>query len=411
MTTDDPFTGLDDIAWGSLHHAYGSAEDVPDLLRALLSEDEEVREEVRWALFSNIFHQGTRYEATSYAVPFLARLALSDDTPERHRIVELLSAIAIGYDEAYLPQGYDPEVDRRALADVRAETPESWERKLDAWVAEESDEWQRRFRERTRSLKSLESQIGSAGAVVLAYEAVQNELPVLTRLLDVGDPELRTAVAYLLSWFPEAAAESVPALIVMAGAEPATGAVATAIVALGLIGGPDVITVVQPYAADSESVLRWAAAVASARLGEATPEVVAGLAAATADPPTGVTPAVPFLEGDYRGLAAKSLVNTAGSISPAVLDALVTGRSRSSEEGSFAITAAALHLTFSTEALDPLPPFDELTESQRRVIRTLTQLERSTWSWGNFTDILGEWGLPRNHDELCAYAGLPGPTT
>ncbi|NUP53361.1 MAG: HEAT repeat domain-containing protein [Catenulispora sp.] len=410
MTTDDPLAGLDDIAWDSLSHAYGSAEDVPDLLRALLSDDAEVRKEVMWALLSNIYHQGTRYEATSYAVPFLARLALNEATPERDHIVGLLSAIAIGFDAAYLPQGYDPDVDRQALAEVRTETPESWERKLDAWVAEESDEWQRKFRERMRPFKSLESTVRNAETVVRSYEAVRNELSALTGLLEVEDPGLRTEVAYLLSWFPEAAETSVPALIAMAGTETAPGPVATAIVALGLLGGPEVIPVVRPYAAGSEPVLRWAGAVALARLGAATPEVVANLAAATVEPPPDVTPPVPFLQGDYRGLAAKSLVTAAEIITPAILDAVLTGLSRSSEEGSFEITAATLRLTFPTGALDPLPPFDELTEPQRRVVRTLTQMGRSTWSWGNFTDILGDWGLPQNHDELCAYAGIPGPT-
>src|SRR5215813_3175462 len=39
------FTGLDDIPWSRLGHAYGSAVDVPDTLRALTSPDAEIAEE------------------------------------------------------------------------------------------------------------------------------------------------------------------------------------------------------------------------------------------------------------------------------------------------------------------------------------------------------------------------------
>lgn len=65
---------LDGVDWASLEHAYGEAADVPDLLRALLSTDSEVREEAVYELFGNIWHQGTVYPASAAAVPFLYEL-------------------------------------------------------------------------------------------------------------------------------------------------------------------------------------------------------------------------------------------------------------------------------------------------------------------------------------------------
>jgi hypothetical protein len=38
------FTGIDEVDWASLRHAYGSAEDVPPLLRGLASADAVERE-------------------------------------------------------------------------------------------------------------------------------------------------------------------------------------------------------------------------------------------------------------------------------------------------------------------------------------------------------------------------------
>jgi hypothetical protein len=90
--------GLDSIPWSRLTHAYGAADDVPDLIRALRTADPEARgeESPLWHLFGNIWHQGTVYEATSYAVPFLIELAASADTPNRVGILFLLASIATG---------------------------------------------------------------------------------------------------------------------------------------------------------------------------------------------------------------------------------------------------------------------------------------------------------------------------
>ncbi|GGT45278.1 hypothetical protein GCM10010271_56440 [Streptomyces kurssanovii] len=68
--------GIDDIGWAGLEHAYGSAEDVPDMMRAACSPDPEGRERGFEDLASSLCHQGSVYAATVAAVPFLAELAL-----------------------------------------------------------------------------------------------------------------------------------------------------------------------------------------------------------------------------------------------------------------------------------------------------------------------------------------------
>src|SRR5262245_22261906 len=89
---------LDRIPWKDLTHAYGSAEDVPGLLRALKTASPDLRgdESPLWQLFGNIWHQGTVYEATAYAVPFLIELAIDRRTPDRAGILALLAEIAKG---------------------------------------------------------------------------------------------------------------------------------------------------------------------------------------------------------------------------------------------------------------------------------------------------------------------------
>jgi hypothetical protein len=92
----DPLSGLDEVPWDRLYHAYGAAVDVPGQLRALRSPDEQVRARARWHLYGNIYHQGTRWQASHKAVPFLVALAADGGTPERAAVMALLRAVGIG---------------------------------------------------------------------------------------------------------------------------------------------------------------------------------------------------------------------------------------------------------------------------------------------------------------------------
>ncbi len=65
---------LDEVPWSTLTHAYGSAGDVPDLLRALASADPDEREAALSELHGNVWHQGTVYPATPHVVPLLLEL-------------------------------------------------------------------------------------------------------------------------------------------------------------------------------------------------------------------------------------------------------------------------------------------------------------------------------------------------
>jgi hypothetical protein len=74
--------GLDAVPWNNLTHAYGTAGDVPELIRAVTSADESTRRKAWHSLYGNLWHQGTIYEATAHAVPFFIELAGSTSVPE-----------------------------------------------------------------------------------------------------------------------------------------------------------------------------------------------------------------------------------------------------------------------------------------------------------------------------------------
>ncbi|PPK66809.1 hypothetical protein V5P93_004847 [Actinokineospora auranticolor] len=111
--------------WDTLEHAYGTAEDTPELLARLRGDD--------WAdavdeLSASILHQGSVYPATVAALPFLVDTALDTTAPGRAGALWLLrgyaQSIALGASgvSTYLPDDVDvDEFDRSAragLADI-----------------------------------------------------------------------------------------------------------------------------------------------------------------------------------------------------------------------------------------------------------------------------------------------------
>ncbi|MBK3578125.1 HEAT repeat domain-containing protein, partial [Streptomyces sp. MBT65] len=103
------FTGIDEIDWASLRHAYGSAADVPGLLRGLASTDPVERANALDGMYGAVHHQGIVYDSTLACVPFLCALAACQEVADRGGLVELL--VSIG-------RGHGPEEDGSEPADA-----------------------------------------------------------------------------------------------------------------------------------------------------------------------------------------------------------------------------------------------------------------------------------------------------
>lgn len=168
---------LDAIDWHALTHAYGPADDVPDLLRALLALDETVRAQAQWQLYGNVYHQGTIYPVTAVVVPILLKLLAEPSTPDRSWIVGYLSSIALSYIES---RDYDPE--------LFVGPPEEWL------------EWYR--------------------DAYAAHQAVRAGLPLFLHLLNDSEVRLRRRVAQVLGALREDAHISSPALSARLEQEP-----------------------------------------------------------------------------------------------------------------------------------------------------------------------------------------------
>jgi hypothetical protein len=179
----DLLSGLDQIDWASLTHAFGPAVDVPGWLRGLIDPDPERRACALDALSNAIWHQGTVYAASPHVVPFLGRMLRAADTPDRRLPAFLLGLLADG--SSYL--------------DVHAAGGGVHDEQVRAWVAGAG--------------RDLETELARERAIVDATrEAVGSVVIELAQWLHDADPGLREVVALALGRYPDRAGELVPLL-------------------------------------------------------------------------------------------------------------------------------------------------------------------------------------------------------
>ncbi|MET8842770.1 HEAT repeat domain-containing protein [Streptomyces rubiginosohelvolus] len=101
------FSGIDEVDWASMEHAYGPADDVPGLLRGLASADPAEREAALDGMYGAVHHQGDVYACTLACIPFLFELVVDPGVQDRGGVVELLTSIG-GFD---LDEDDEAEID------------------------------------------------------------------------------------------------------------------------------------------------------------------------------------------------------------------------------------------------------------------------------------------------------------
>ncbi|GGN59871.1 hypothetical protein GCM10011579_024430 [Streptomyces albiflavescens] len=89
------FTGIEEVGWASMGHAYtDSATDVPDLLWGLASDDPARRDIALDGMYGAVHHQGDVYDSTVACIPFLFELVATPTVADRDAVVGLLRSIA-----------------------------------------------------------------------------------------------------------------------------------------------------------------------------------------------------------------------------------------------------------------------------------------------------------------------------
>lgn len=166
---------LDTIDWPTLKTAYGSADALPMALRNLAAPDEEVRVAAWYTVRSELEHQGTIYQASAYAAPFLVGWLAELPYEEKRDMVTFLARLARrnGYKRQHLN-----------LTDEQLKQDPIFQQEM----AEEI-RW-----------------------VELTHQAVRRGRDLYLTFLDDQDLELRMATTYLLASFKEDQVRLIPHL-------------------------------------------------------------------------------------------------------------------------------------------------------------------------------------------------------
>jgi hypothetical protein len=398
---------LESVGWASLTHAYGSAEDVPGLLEDLRSPDGEVRNAAQYELYGNIFHQGTRYEASAYAVPFLLELVADPATPGRHEVVRLLSCLAVGYGQYHVATGFPIDELRDTVARVPDETWQRWSAAMRDWY-----DVVRTGRRQPPPLDKDELRLLERRHELAAYDAVRAGVPVLLACLTDPDAEVVGEAVQALAWFPEAADAIRPGLLAIAADDGQPVRIAgAALVGLGLLGGtltPPVADLLDQQLGGAEPHLRWSAAVAWALLtGDDVPDpVIAELRtwAVTddrADEPT-------IWEASPADVALELLDRVAPAVAEQVrADRVAEALAEEPTSNWHNHFNVVLDRAFPEMDRDHGRGFAELTSGQREVVRWLTRNPQVFGTSGP-AGPLRQYGLPTTYEALRAYAGVDG---
>jgi hypothetical protein len=359
--------GLDEVPWAELEHAYGSAADVPALLRRLLDPDPKERTEVLNTLYGNLFHQGTRFPATVRAVPFFIEMCASPSVPGRGDLLGYWSCLIAGYFSV---------------------------RERPCWGDGERIHWCGKV----IVPEPDDSFWGDYPATLhQIYRESLEGLQVACDLLADEDPDVRTGAARVLACLPTMARESVPRLDGRARAEPSGWVRAAITFALGELGATAALRRI--LAEDVFPAVRCMAACQLARVAptEALIDVL-----------------LPFVSGPiehYEGVAGaggKSTGDAAFSVSllppeicrkaiPAICDQLDQVRSFD----TMPLVSALLAAAFSKRD----ERLTHLSDLQRHVLIRMVNTEE-LWSIGNLLGVFEAYGLPHAREACAALLGV-----
>ncbi|MFD9061874.1 hypothetical protein ACFVZ3_10165 [Kitasatospora purpeofusca] len=417
--SDDVLAGLDDIDWAALGHAYGSAADVPGELRAACGKDEKGRDRAFERLFNSICHQGSRYSASPYAVPFLARIAVAGPAGARTEALMLLLRLAVDWHDTYdLPLGIDTAAWRAA-----AVGPEENLRWYDEQIAAETDEERLKKLRAGREHCAAGHPVDAREGALRSYDAVRAQLPTLLPLLDDPDREIRSHCAYLVGWFPEEADIVAEPLLRRAQAERDPVTAATLLIGAGLVTDHDRGDRIARRLDDREPLVRWAAATALARhlilhpgsVGTALAERVIDELAAFGARPT-PEPATLHHQRDLHSYTVQSLLGLMKNAQnpDRVLTAIITTLPGIEDTGVVTRPLAnqASNVLGALFAPTDTPvAFDDLTPGRQQLLTALADLltadDYHTWPAGSYMNkTLTGLGLPGTRPALRAFVGL-----
>ncbi|GII22528.1 hypothetical protein [Planosporangium mesophilum] len=372
-------------------------------LRALYSDNGEIRLSAFHRLRDHLSDEGMRTEESVKAVPFIIEVVADRKAPARPMACFLLASIAIGDEFSWLYASQPLDRLRREVARKAAMTDDELEKELAEWVAAGATERVRMERQISAEWTTALERRDFQRWELAAYDAVRAGLAVYLDALASQDPVVAMSAAYLLGWFPEDAAVIVPHLVHLLDRERDVTTVAVASIAAGLLGDGGhvgLMVALTQRLGGPHFPERWAAAIALAHLsGEPGPVVVRELYDCVRHADRWPDE-VPYLEGNMANLAVLSLLRLSDAAAPERLDVLMD-RLMTLQPGPSALLVgrSILDVVFPHGRLPEGTTFAALSPQQRKVVVALTAGRASSGTfWLAF--LSQHYGLP-------ADVGLP----
>ncbi len=368
--------GSETVDWLNLEHAYGSAEDIPDQLLALASRDKEAGGKAINSFYGNIYHQGTTYQATSYAVPFLQQILADEQNPLRAEILMLLVHLAFGTSYHEVHQSFF-----------------SFENERDR------PEFQGKIQ---RELDDVEK----------ARLAVEQGVSQYTELLNDGSADIRARAVYLASLFSRQKPEVTAVFWDKLEAE--TDELVRASLWLGFAFKPFNEEEPQKFEAafqrTDSSLEKWALAALILKIeGSAFRENAAQFMVESLSASQELVESYGQLPACNEGIVADSagqllrLGTEARKFSAALCDQI---RLSKNQFGALYLLGSIAPLFFGDFSAEDPVKWESLDETQREVLKTMTEADGiwgdGKFNLGNLSSLLRYYGLPDDRAKMRA---------
>ncbi|MFC5823039.1 HEAT repeat domain-containing protein [Nonomuraea insulae] len=226
---------LQAIDWATTEIAYGNASEIPETLVRLASDNANEQTEAYDNIRNFLVSEGMRFNAASYAIPFLIRLLQEGLTLRSASVLELLAELTFREESDYLIEGI-------LLHETYMEIPSALEVSM-----YDGDE------------KSLSIDL---------YYKVAAGVPLYCDYLQTGTLPERIQAAALIGYFPGEKSYAKSFLLDTFTSSAPSALAGTAQIAAGLIGlpssDPEVNSVLTDRLQHEDRLIRWAAAIALA---------------------------------------------------------------------------------------------------------------------------------------------------
>lgn len=358
---------LDEIPWAEIEHAYGPATDVPELLRELLDPDPKVRSGVLKKLYGNVFHQGTRFPAAPYVIPFLIELCAEPTVPARGDILGYWGSLITGYFSVQERPMWGDGTRINLFGEVR-----------ELGDQEEAD---RSFVETLHQIY-LESLKG---------------FDLIIGLLDGDEAPVRSGAAWVLACLPTRADDSVPALEARLLVESSGWVQAAIAFALGELGAPDPLRRII-----AEGDFPAARCMAACQLARIAPDegLIDTLLPFIAEPIEGYQN-IPGAGGKSSGDAAFSITHLPQGVRRKAVSVICDRLDHTRSIDTLPLVRALFSAAFEPRN----EPLVELTEFQREVLTRMIHTEE-LWSIGNLHSTFETHGLSQDREKCAELAGV-----